>query len=30
MEHVYDIVEDTENEIEAIINNLDAINKELG
>jgi hypothetical protein len=30
IEHVLDIVEDTENEAEAIDNNLDAINKELG
>jgi hypothetical protein len=30
MEHIHDIVEDTENEAEAIDSNLDAINKELG
>jgi endonuclease IV len=30
MEHVHAIVEDTENEAEAINNNLDDINKELG
>jgi hypothetical protein len=30
MEHIPDIVEDTGNKSEAIDNNLDAINKELG
>jgi hypothetical protein len=30
MKHAHDIVEDTGNEAEAIDNNLDAINKELG
>jgi hypothetical protein len=30
MEHVHDIVEDTENEAEAIDINLDTINKKLG
>jgi hypothetical protein len=30
MEYVHDILEDTENKIEIIDNNLDAINKELG
>jgi hypothetical protein len=30
MENIHDIVGDTENESEAIDNNLDAINKELG